>query len=78
MVAEPSVRNLSLSPGSLSAREQQVLTLLARGHTNDEIARELFISVETVKSHARRIYSALGARNGRHAVYLATRGGLID
>ena len=69
---------LSLSPTSISAREQQVLSLLAYGHTNEEIARELYISVETVKSHARRIYSSLGARNGRHAVYLAMRDGLID
>jgi DNA-binding NarL/FixJ family response regulator len=69
---------LSLSPTSISAREQQVLSLLAHGRTNEEIARELYISVETVKSHARRIYSSLGARNGRHAVYLAMRDGLID
>lgn len=43
----------------LSAREQQVLTLLTRGFRNDEIATELGMTVNTVKTHVRRIYDAL-------------------
>ncbi|HJQ29749.1 MAG TPA: LuxR C-terminal-related transcriptional regulator [Rubrobacter sp.] len=47
----------------LSGRELEVLTLLASGRTNSEVARDLFVSVGTVKSHTNNIYRKLGARN---------------
>lgn len=47
----------------LSERELEVLTLLASGRTNSEIARDLFVSVGTVKSHTGNIYRKLDARN---------------
>ena len=47
----------------LSRRERQVLELVARGRTNDEIATALFISPVTVKAHLRRTYGKLGVRN---------------
>jgi DNA-binding NarL/FixJ family response regulator len=47
----------------LSARESEVLTLLAGGMTNPEIAQTLFVGLETVKSHVRSVYAKLGIRN---------------
>jgi ATP/maltotriose-dependent transcriptional regulator MalT len=47
----------------LSGRELEVLSLLASGRTNSEVARDLFVSVGTVKSHTNNIYRKLGARN---------------
>ena len=44
----------------LSAREIEVMSLIAGGHTNGEIAAHLFLAEKTVKNHVRRIYSKLG------------------
>ena len=52
----------------LSTREIEVMSLIADGHTNGEIATHLFLAEKTVKNHVRRIYSKLGVHNppGRH------------
>jgi DNA-binding NarL/FixJ family response regulator len=47
----------------LTEREEQVLVLLARGHTNAEIAAELYIGLSTVKSHVASLMAKLGVRN---------------
>jgi len=52
----------------LSEREVEVLTLLASGRTNAEIAGDLFVAVGTVKSHVNNIYRKLGAANRAEAV----------
>jgi DNA-binding CsgD family transcriptional regulator len=44
----------------LSAREAEVMSLIADGQTNGEIAARLFLAEKTVKNHVRRIYSKLG------------------
>jgi len=44
----------------LSAREAEVMSLIAAGQTNGEIAARLFLAEKTVKNHVRRIYSKLG------------------
>lgn len=44
----------------LSTRELEVMSLIAGGHTNGEIAAHLFLAEKTVKNHVRRIYSKLG------------------
>jgi DNA-binding CsgD family transcriptional regulator len=61
----------------LSARQLEVLTLLARGLSTDGIAAELFVSRNTVRSHVRSILETLGARNRAHAVAIAFSAGLI-
>jgi PAS domain S-box-containing protein len=61
-----------------TAREVEILELVADGLDNDEIARRLFVSVDTVKSHVRRLIQRLGARNRTHAVAVALRRNLID
>ena len=45
---------------ALSAREAEVMSLIADGQTNGEIAAHLFLAEKTVKNHVRRIYSKLG------------------
>jgi DNA-binding CsgD family transcriptional regulator len=61
----------------LSEREREVLSLLASGKTNSEVARDLFVSVGTVKSHTGNIYRKLGARNRAGALTRARDLGLI-
>jgi DNA-binding CsgD family transcriptional regulator len=59
----------------LSARELEVMSLIAGGHTNGEIAAHLFLAEKTVKNHVRRIYSKLGVESRPTAIahWLATR-----
>ena len=58
-------------PGGLSAREAEVLRLVARGLSNDDIAHELVLSVRTVERHVANSYAKIGAR-GRTARAIAT------
>jgi DNA-binding NarL/FixJ family response regulator len=62
---------------SLSARELEVLRLIAQGSTNREAARTLFISEATVKSHVLHIYAKLGVNDRAAAVAVAFRRGLL-
>ena len=62
----------------LTQREVEVLTLLARGQTNREIAEHLFISVSTVKNHVHRVITKLGASDRVQAVTLAIERGLLS
>lgn len=69
------------SPGEsdpLSDRELEVLTLLALGHTNQEVADKLFISVKTVETHKSRIVSKLGFRTRADLVRYALDRGLLQ
>ena len=52
----------------LSARELEVMSLIAGGHTNGEIAAHLFLAEKTVKNHVRRIYSKLGVDSRAAAI----------
>lgn len=61
---------------SLSQREQQTLTLIARGFRNAEVAAQLGIAESTVASHIKSIYRKLGITNRAEAAWHATRLGL--
>lgn len=63
---------------SLSRRETEVLSLVARGLTNADIGRELFISEATVKTHLLRVFGKLGVSDRTAAVTTALRRGLLD
>jgi len=62
---------------SLTPREAEILTLLARGMDNRSIAEELKISYSTVRGHVRSLIDKFGARSRLEAVALAYRGGLV-
>ncbi|MFS8524967.1 MAG: response regulator transcription factor [Limnochordales bacterium] len=62
----------------LSARELEVLCLIAKGYTNQEIARRLFISPHTVKNHVSRIYQKLGMDDRTKVALWAVRLGLVS
>ncbi|HWS31859.1 MAG TPA: response regulator transcription factor [Actinoplanes sp.] len=70
--AAPAGRRLTLTE-----RELQVLRGMADGKSNAEIGRELFVSEDTVKTHARRLFRKLGARDRAHAVAAGFRAGLV-
>ena len=67
------------SPGGLhvTKREAEVLDLVARGHSNAEVADRLTVSLETVRAHMRSVREKLGVRNRTAAVHVAREVGLI-
>jgi len=65
------------SPYGLTAREQAVLRHVVEGQSNREIAAELHIGAETVKSHLANIYAKLDVRRRQHAARLAVSHGLV-
>jgi len=67
-----------LSPGQLSPREREVLQLLTQGQTNREIARNLMVSVSTVKIHVEHILSKLGVSDRTQAAVRAIELGLLQ
>lgn len=62
----------------LTTRQVQVLRLLAKGRTANQIAAELDITPGTAKQHMRDIRRRLDANNAPHAVYLALKHGIIS
>jgi DNA-binding NarL/FixJ family response regulator len=64
-------------PESLTARETEILRLMAGGHSNKEIANSLFVAEGTVKNHVSNILSKLGVRDRTRAVLKALELGLI-
>ena len=70
----PATREAGQDP---TAREIEVLQLVADGLVNREIGERLFLSEETVKSHVRHLLAKLQARSRAHAVAVGFRRGLI-
>jgi HD-GYP domain-containing protein (c-di-GMP phosphodiesterase class II) len=71
------VRRRTERPAGLTAREVEVLVLLARGRTKQQIAQELSISAKTVNTHAEHIYGKLGVTSRGAAALFAMRHGLM-
>ena len=63
--------------GALTEREQEVLVALASGESNAELARRLFISEETVRTHVKRVLHKLGLRDRAQVVVYAYESGLV-
>lgn len=66
------------SPEALSRREVEVLELLARGRSNKQIARSLYVGERTVKTHVSNILTKLGVRSRTQAALYAIRTGLVS
>jgi DNA-binding NarL/FixJ family response regulator len=64
-------------PPELTDREYEVLVLLARGASNAEIAKELFLGETTVKTHVSRVLTKLDLRDRTHAVVFAYENGVV-
>lgn len=62
----------------LSPREREVLALLGRGWSNAQIGRELYLSEDTIKTHARRLFRKLGAKDRAEAVAHGFRRGMMN
>jgi len=74
---EHDSRDLS-AQGELTPREAEVLTLIAAGRSNREIARALFVSEATVKTHVNRIFAKTGSRDRVQAMRYAYAHGYAD
>jgi len=77
-LAEAMRRRLSPTGPQLSARESEVLKLLAEGLGVAAISRQLFVSESTAKTHISKIYEKLGAANRAQAIMIAIRSGLLS
>lgn len=75
---DASAAGVSVSATNLSARELEVLTLVAAGHTNREIGERLFISEKTASVHVTHAMDKLGALSRYEAAAMATRLGLLE
>jgi DNA-binding NarL/FixJ family response regulator len=77
-LASAMQRKLAPSGPQLSQRESEVLALLAEGLGVSGIARKLFVSESTAKTHISKIYEKLGAANRAQAIMIAVRSGLLS
>lgn len=66
------------NPAGLTEHQISVIRLLAEGLSNEEVANELGVRPETVKSHLRKAFMKSDARNRTHLVVLAIKWGLVD
>ena len=76
-VAAARLAERAMSGAALSVRELEVLTLIAAGKSNKEIAGELFVSEGTVKTHVLNIHEKLGVRDRTEAVVTAIKRGIL-
>jgi DNA-binding NarL/FixJ family response regulator len=67
-----------LAPVTLSMREMQVLTGMSNGKSNAQIGRDLYLSEDTIKTHARRLFRKLGAKDRAEAVATGFRRGMMS
>ena len=73
----PLVSAEAFPNAALTAKEEEVLRLMATGLSNSDIAQVLVVSLETVKTHVGNVLAKLGAQNRTHAVVIAYESGLV-
>jgi LuxR family maltose regulon positive regulatory protein len=78
LLVRPSTLKAQPLVDPLSLREQELLRLVAAGHTNQEIAQALFLAVGTVKKHLNNIFGKLGVGNRTQAIARARELGIVD
>jgi DNA-binding NarL/FixJ family response regulator len=78
LAPELAHRLAATKPEHLTPRERDVLALVAQGHGNREVARELGIAEETVKSYLSNVLQKLHANDRTHAVVIALRRGMLE
>ncbi len=76
-VTRPNPRSQLPGVAELTDRELEVLRSMSRGHSNAEIAAELYLAETTVKTHVARVLAKLGVRDRVQAVVLAHRAGVV-
>lgn len=74
----PRLQPQSRQVGALTAREREVLQLLAEGLSNQEIAERLFLSMSTVRNHVQNVLRKLDAHSRLEAVTIAVRQGIVS
>ena len=72
-----AINKAALDTLGITPREHEILTLIAEGMSNREIAGKLFVSENTVKTHSSRLFDKLNARRRTQAVQIAKESGLI-
>lgn len=77
-VHDLNLLQVSCEPVSLSVRELEVITLIAEGHTNTQIADKLFLSSHTITTHRKNIMQKLGVNNTAAIVMYAVKSGLVS
>ncbi len=76
--SDASHREHTLAPGALTLRQLEVVSMLGRGFSNKEIARELQLAERTVKAHVTAVLDALQVKNRTQAVIAAQQQGLLS
>jgi ATP/maltotriose-dependent transcriptional regulator MalT len=76
-ITEGGIDPQILAKLSISKREHEVLLLLGRGMSNQEIADALFVSPNTIKTHASRLFEKLDVKNRTHALLKAKKLGIL-
>ena len=77
MLTDPGPPRPAPGPGRLSARERELVALVAQGRTDAQIAAELYVSIRTVRSHLDRIRDKTGCRRRADLTRLALSVGLV-
>lgn len=75
---DDTYESFNCQPVNLSVREQEIITLIAEGLTNGQIAEKLFLSTHTVNTHRKNIMQKLGVKNTASIVMYAVKANLVN